>query len=90
MTTIKNESVPPAKSTGKEADRAPSPWEAIVVGSKVLARSTEPGETGYYLSLVTEVSADKQTLTLKWVGAEYAKLPSFKARRLAVGILAKG
>lgn len=74
------------KSDEKQVERAASPWDAIAVGSKVLAKSTEPGEDGYYLSTVEEISADKKTLTLKWVG--YPKLPPFKVRRLAVGIIA--
>jgi hypothetical protein len=60
-------------------------WDALAKGSKCLARSTEPGEDGYYLAVVEEVSSDGKTLTLKWVG--YPKLEPFKTRRLSVGLL---
>ncbi|OJT95361.1 MAG: hypothetical protein BGN82_02195 [Alphaproteobacteria bacterium 65-7] len=61
-------------------------WDALTKGSKCLAKSTEPGEDGYYLAIVEEVSPDGKTLTLKWFG--YPSLGTFKTRRLAVGLLA--
>lgn len=71
----------------KEGEKGQNPWDALAKGSKCLAKSTEPGEDGYYLAVVEEISADGKTLTLKWVG--YPKLDTFKVRKLAVGLLAK-
>jgi len=73
--------------TAKDTDKGHTMWDALTKGSKCLAKSTEPGEDGYYLAVVEEISADGQTLTLKWFS--YPKLPTFKARRLSVGLLVK-
>lgn len=72
-------------STSNNAGKGVNPWDALVKGSKCLARSTEPCEDGYYLASAQEVQGD--TLVLTWFG--YPKLPTFKARRHAVGLLAK-
>ena len=71
----------------KDTDKVHTMWDTLTKGSKCLARSTELGEDGYYLAVVEEISADGQTLTLKWFS--YPKLPTFKARRLSVGLLVK-
>jgi len=69
----------------KAPEKPISLWDALAKDSKCLARSTEPGEDGYYLAVVEEVSPDGKTLTLKWAG--YPKLETFKARRMSVGLL---
>ena len=58
-------------------------WEAIEAGQTVLWQS-DP-EEGYFPCIVVSLFNDRQHLTLKWKG--YPKLPEFRARRLAVGLL---
>lgn len=60
-----------------------NPWDLIAVQSLVLWQADK--EEGYFLCFVTAVSQDGQQLTLKW--KDYPKLPEFKVRRSAVGLL---
>lgn len=85
MTKPENDKASQPTATPKPPEKPISLWDALAKGSKCLARSTEPGEDGYYLAAVEEISSDGKTLTLKWVG--YPKLETFKARRLSVGLL---
>lgn len=80
-----NEKSGPSPAASKDAEKTINLWSALIKGSKCLARSTEPDEDGYYLAVVQDVSPDGATLTLKW--ASYPKLPTFKAKRLAVGLI---
>ncbi len=60
------------------------PWDMIEVGGTVLCEEA-PGE-GFYLSKVVGMSSDRKLLTCAWLG--YPKLPQFKVKRIAVGLVA--
>lgn len=78
-----NEKTGPSPAASKDAEKAINLWNALTKGSKCLARSTEPDESGFYLATVQEVQGD--TLVLTWFG--YPKLPAFKAKRHSVGLI---
>ena len=60
------------------------PWDMVEIGGSVLCEE-EPGE-GYYLCKVVGMSPDRKILTCAWAG--YPKLPHFKVKRIAVGLVA--
>ena len=59
-------------------------WAAIKVGALVLARDPDP-ENGWYEALVTQVSADGNTLTVRW--RDYSDAPQVQVKRQGVGLL---
>lgn len=73
---------PTAKQPSKSPEQANSLWNAITIGSTVLAFDKESG--GFFSANVEKISADQKTLTCSWNGH---KLPHFTVRRLAVGLL---
>jgi hypothetical protein len=76
---------PPTVAPDKAPDVQDS-WQAIHPSQTVLWAS-DPAE-GYFPAVVISVSKDGQQLTLRW--RDYPKLPEFRARRLAVGLLRQG
>lgn len=76
---------PPALAPGKDTV-GQDLWQAIQPGQTVLWAS-DPAE-GYFHAVVAGISKDGQQLTLRW--RDYPKLPEFRARRLAVGLLRQG
>ena len=81
---IKTAAPPKAASQKSASLTSISPWEAIVVGSTVLAPDKDDG--GFYYAIVEKVSTDQRSLVCSWKG--YPKLPHFNVRRLAVGLIA--
>jgi len=84
LKAVKWESDPAAKrkQSAKSPEEASNPWDAIAIGSAVLAFDKESG--GYFPANVEKISADQLTLTCSWNGF---KLPHFTVRKLAVGLL---
>lgn len=72
-----------ATTEGQANAIIPDLWEAIEVGQTVLWQ-TDP-EEGYFPCIVVSLSKDRQHLNLRW--RDYPKLPEFKAKRTAVGLL---
>ena len=77
---------PKTTDTPTAQDKFANPWDAIEIGGTVLWQA-DPAE-GYFPCTVVGVSKDpaRRMLTLRWVG--WPKLPSFQAKRIAVGLLA--
>ena len=62
---------------------ATDPWDAIKVGSVVLAQDASD-EPGWWEAVVTSIGPDGETLTLRW--RDYPKLPQEKFKRTEVSI----
>lgn len=84
LKVLKPEPLPPAPSPLPSAAGGANPWDAIEVGSTVLWQS-DPAE-GYFPCEVVGMSKDRKQVQLKWIG--YPKLPTFQAKRVAVGLIA--
>ena len=67
----------------KKPEKSANPWDAIAVGSTVLAQVDKA--EGYFPAIVQKISGDGKTLTLRWKGFD---MPAFTMRRLAVGLIA--
>jgi hypothetical protein len=61
-------------------------WTAIKVGSVVLCWSIDPEGSAWFECVVTAISKDGNTLTVRW--RDYPKFKPFAVPRLAVSILA--
>lgn len=82
--TLKAEPAPGLSQPEASTTKSYNPWLAIAKGGTVLWQS-DPSE-GYFPCEVVGISKDNKMLTLKWIG--YPKLPTFQAKRIAVGLIA--
>ena len=80
----KIDETPKTSDAPADQDKYVHLWEVIEVGGTVLWQA-DPSE-GYFPCTVVGVSKDRKLLTLKW--RDYPKLPSFQAKRIAVGLIA--
>ena len=84
LKVLKPEPAMPAAPPEALPTSVANPWDAIETGSVVLWES-DPAE-GFFKAEVVGMSKDRKVLTLKWIG--YPKLPTFQAKRIAVGLIA--
>jgi hypothetical protein len=83
----------PAAATAK-ASPAPAntagidPWGDLKVGDKVIAPEKRPAEEGWWPCVITAVSKDGRTLTLRWL--DNPKQPPVTLKRRAVALLSNG
>jgi hypothetical protein len=75
----------PDKETASNKAPPAHPWDAIGVGRTVLYQASKA--EGWFECLVTAISKDGKTLTLKW--RDYTGFKPFDVRRLSVGLICK-
>lgn len=80
-------------TSGKAAAALPKPaqadpWAALKVGDKVIAPEKKPADDGWWPSVITAVSKDGKTLTLRWLDAP--KQAPVTLKRHAVALLPNG
>lgn len=77
-----------AVTAGRATQPSKDLWDSIAIGSVVLCLDPEPGpDRSYWPAVVTEVSKDLRTLTMRWKSFPTPK--PFTAKRFAVGLLHK-
>jgi len=69
-----------------QSTAAKDPWAAITVKSVILCRDPEPGpERSWWEAVVTEVSKDNKSVTVRW--RDFPTQKPFTVKRTAVAIL---
>ena len=90
LTNLPEKSTPADTGAPGEPHKGPykDPWTYIQVGSVVLHRDPEPGpDRSWWEAVVTEISKDGKTLTMRW--KNYPTPKPFMAKRISVAMLCK-